>query len=519
MAVKRAFRWSTSRLAVLLCMVTAGLLWTSGVAWGALAEVTTGPASSITAHSATVSGTVNPEGQPVTVCRFEYGEGRSLGKSLPCSSNPGSGTEPVEVSVDLTGLRAARLYSYRIAVVNAAGAVYGETALFRTLSAPRVELEWATAVGDSTATMNALLQPNVFPTTYRFEYGTTTSYGTSIPIPDGNVGTEELVTVSQSLTGLQAGLTYHYRIVASNEQGTTEGRDAVFSTVQAPGLALPDPCPNASLRVGLSGNLPDCRAYEMVSPLDKNGSSVGGDGNFTAQSSLNGERAWYQADAGFADTVGSASNGPTLYLTSRGSNGWGTHALTPPSPPTSYQVPGFGTAALSFTGDLAHSLLFGYGLPGADPGTGAQNLYREDDLSRTLETVTLTSNPEPNKCNCVQNLEESTVVYSSDMGVVAFQTSADLSPEASGEATKLYEWNHGSLRVGGVLPGEVIPAGGSQGLAVSDDGSRILFVATPEGASASQLYMRKNGASTVWVSRSEVEPQPGTGRDQLRCCI
>jgi predicted lipoprotein with Yx(FWY)xxD motif len=73
-------------------------------------------------------------------------------------------------------------------------------------------------------------------THYRFEYGTTTSYGASVPVPDGDAGTQSIVTVAQTVTGLQPGTTYHYRLVASNAGGTGMSPDATFSigTAEAP---------------------------------------------------------------------------------------------------------------------------------------------------------------------------------------------------------------------------------------------------------------------------------------------
>jgi hypothetical protein len=90
-----------------------------------------------------------------------------------------------------------------------------------------------------------------------------------------------------------------------------------------------------------------------------------------------------------------------------------------------------------------------------------------------------------------------------------------------GHQSKLYEWAHGTLRLGGILPDGTIPAGGSRGAggkelidnhgSVSSDGSRVLFVSPTEGSSVPQLYMRKNGTSTVWLSRSwssTPDPEP-----------
>lgn len=87
----------------------------------------------------------------------------------------------------------------------------------------------ASAVGATGATLNGVVEPNGLPTTYRFEYGPTTSYGTSVPVPEGAVGTSGKV-VSQSITGLSPDLAYHYRLVATSSAGTSYGQDVGFST-------------------------------------------------------------------------------------------------------------------------------------------------------------------------------------------------------------------------------------------------------------------------------------------------
>ncbi|HXF32707.1 MAG TPA: hypothetical protein VN522_14425 [Solirubrobacterales bacterium] len=66
-------------------------------------------------------------------------------------------------------------------------------------------------------------------TTYHFEYGTTTAYGTSVPMPDATV-TPGITNVSQPVTGLAADTVYHYRLVSTNSEGTGLSEDGTFST-------------------------------------------------------------------------------------------------------------------------------------------------------------------------------------------------------------------------------------------------------------------------------------------------
>jgi hypothetical protein len=98
---------------------------------------------------------------------------------------------------------------------------------------PVVSTYFPSDVGISKATMNGAVNPDGEETTYRFEYGTSDAYGTSIPAPDGSVGSgSEPVEVSAELTDLTLGTTYHYRLVATNAEGTSYGADRTFAPSQ-----------------------------------------------------------------------------------------------------------------------------------------------------------------------------------------------------------------------------------------------------------------------------------------------
>src|SRR5205807_1842561 len=72
--------------------------------------VLTGTAASVTQTTATLAASVNSNGGNVTECRFEYGTSPSYGASAPCASLPGSATSPVEVSAQISGLKATTTY-------------------------------------------------------------------------------------------------------------------------------------------------------------------------------------------------------------------------------------------------------------------------------------------------------------------------------------------------------------------------------------------------------------------------
>jgi hypothetical protein len=80
------------------------------------------------------------------------------------------------------------------------------------------------------------VDPYGLDTHYRFEYGTTTSYGTSVPVPDADAGSAEgFVPVVQQVTGLQPATTYHFRLVATNSAGPRTSEDGAFTTPSGSG--------------------------------------------------------------------------------------------------------------------------------------------------------------------------------------------------------------------------------------------------------------------------------------------
>jgi len=81
------------------------------------------------------------------------------------------------------------------------------------------------------ATLRGVVNPEGSATTYRFEYGESTAYGTKTPSGGGSVsGYTTASTKSAAITGLQPSTRYHYRIVAESTAGTTYGGDRTFST-------------------------------------------------------------------------------------------------------------------------------------------------------------------------------------------------------------------------------------------------------------------------------------------------
>ena len=193
--------------------------------------VTTGPVTAIGPTTATVTGTVNPNGA-ATQWHVDYGTTTGYGSSTP-SVSVGSGASATAVSADLTGLKAGTTYHYRVVATNSGGTTNGADGLLTTSAAPQAVTGAASSVTTGSATLNGTVDPNGRATTWYFEYGTTTSYGTKTPAKDAGLGTSPL-SVSASVTGLTPGRTYHYRIVATSDAGTNTGSDQTFVTSTTP---------------------------------------------------------------------------------------------------------------------------------------------------------------------------------------------------------------------------------------------------------------------------------------------
>src|SRR6266566_4013637 len=89
------------------------------------------------------------------------------------------------------------------------------TGVATAATAPAATTAAATAIGASSATLNGTVTPNGSATTWYFEYGTSTGYGSKTAIGNAGSGTKP-TNVSKSISGLTAGTTYHFRLDATN---------------------------------------------------------------------------------------------------------------------------------------------------------------------------------------------------------------------------------------------------------------------------------------------------------------
>ncbi len=513
-------------------------------------DATLGQAKGVTTTSEVLHGTVNPDGVQVTSCRFEYGMG-AFTTSVPCTQTPGSGSAPVEVSATTNGLTANTPYQFRLVAENTNGKSVTSSTEFTTPSTPLIESESPRHVGYEGATIEAQINPMGSDTTYHVEYGPDASYGSSVPLSkDAAIGAgNEYVTVEQLLSELQASTTYHFRIVATNAYGTTHGADYVLNVPSVLANAA-DTCPNAAIRQTQQASLlPECRAYEMVSPVDKAGGNIAAQPRRT-QSAVDGNSIKYFSKVAFGDAIGSEDPGAE-YIAKRGEEGWSSHAINPEQGSVLFSTL-FPSSYLGASPDLSKGVFFGRTpVIGGHPNVEhVSNLYLRNDLQTPgvghyellSDSVTPLESPKGEETG---QAEITFDWASDDWSRILFETYRDLTAETKGmdpSLPKLYEWHSGKVEFAGVLPANACGTppclaaesiggsgaglgrafGGSEGPgfeghwdknAISANGSRIVFEAGPltqtlgeESDSYSaygDLYMRIDKTTTVQLNASE----------------
>ncbi|HVY97202.1 MAG TPA: hypothetical protein VHA54_09620 [Solirubrobacterales bacterium] len=275
------------------------------------------------------------------------------------------------------------------------------------------------------------------------------------------------------------------------------------------------PCANDGVRTGLSARLPDCRAYEMVSPGDKNSVDVFAGGYTRAASS--GDAVTFAALGAFAGAPASSVN---QYLARRGSAGWTTASINAPLTVSNRVFP-VEDLMEAFTSDLSRAVLRHYAPPSLAPGDteGFRNFYIRDDATGSYTTVT-NRGFEENVPGSGQGEIANFGAASADLDHVALSTpnGGTLVPGAPQEAAYLWSAGQG-IELVSIEPGTETPfvsagvgaGAGPQPGAVSDDGSRVVFSAPASSffPEPKQVYVRKDagtpGAETVRASA----PAPG----------
>jgi hypothetical protein len=485
-------------------------------------RASTEPFANVGAASATGEGRVYP-GTYETHWRFEY----ATGPGGPWTSGPGgtissveAGEKELQVEADLAGLGPSTTYYVRLFAENEPepGLIYTSTsapASFETAGGPAATTFATTALHGEVPRALGSVRPHGFDTHYHFQYVSQAQFTESLwtdaadgpELDAGGGGGEEssgvypTKVVGQDLPGLKAGETYDYRIIATSlspGESVAEGEPRTLTVPSPASVGPSEACPNQELRFGPSANLPDCRAYEQVTPVDKEGSlepfhyESG-----TSEGAVVGEDGDHLMLANTGVTWGHTTHdGSSPYFFSRTQGDWQMSSGSP-QPQTGIRAP----FAEIFSPDLTQfGFESGYF---TSPGNGES---REIEFGAGPPGGPYTTLAVPRK-----QAGRGWVAASEDFSKLILQVEDRelVQPRTTTQSgSDLYEYSDGQLRqvnLGvGTCGARIVSGHEEAGIAssrhaVSADGSRVFFEAVPGSncSAAPHLYVRVAGTETI----------------------
>ncbi len=192
--------------------------------------IVTNDATAITSSGATLNGSVTAANESVATS-FDWGLTNAYGSNIVATPTPITGNTATAMSASLSSLEPNQTYHFRAKGVYNATNGYGADKTFTTSAiAPTVVTLAATSVTATGATINGTVNANNASTTATFEYGLTTSYGTSVNATPNTITGYTATSVSFAITGLTPNTTYHFRVKGVNATGTSNGLDLTFTT-------------------------------------------------------------------------------------------------------------------------------------------------------------------------------------------------------------------------------------------------------------------------------------------------
>lgn len=357
---------------------------------------------------------------------------------------------------------------------------------------PPVQEEYATDVTSSSATLGAVLRPEGNDTTYHFEYGLTTGYGSSTPEGDAGSGTSG-VSVLIHLQGLSANTVYHYRVVATNSEGTMNGPDQTFTTQPA----------------GRGLTLLDNRQWELVSPPSKHGAGIRQIAETTLiQAADDGHAITYIVNS--PTELEPEGNAIVQVFSALGAGVWSSKDIATPHSAAVGPYANGGEYRF-FSPDLSLALVEQQGpfTPlSADATEDTEYVRRNAECEVSIDTcytalATAANTPPGTKFGDRGGTKPATgsanfVGATSDLTHVILSSTVPLTA-TPGDEGGLYEWVGGQLQLVSILPGDEggMPlndsslgynsSSGSDNIrnAISDDGSRVFW-----SSKAGNLYLR-----------------------------
>ena len=270
--------------------------------------VTTDPEGALAQTTAVLNGHVDNESAAGgSACSFqvtlESDPTYTSASTVPCTPTPVLNTANTAVTATATGLTANTKYIYRVVATSIGGTSNGSSEPFTTVVNPPAvtTTAGAAAIGQSTATVAGTVNPNSGNVSAcKVEYGTSTSYGSQAGCASLPGSGSSAVGVSAILSGLSAATTYHFRVVATNLGGTTDGADQTFTTAADTCATKASLCPPPSnaVKLGSAKQKGSTIALKVTVPgpgalvatgknLKKAKASAGGPGTLSLKLKLN----------------------------------------------------------------------------------------------------------------------------------------------------------------------------------------------------------------------------------------
>ncbi|HXB66156.1 MAG TPA: hypothetical protein VNV42_14900 [Solirubrobacteraceae bacterium] len=305
-----------------------------------------------------------------------------------------------------------------------------------------------------------------------------------------------------------------YRILAATLAAAAASLLFALCGATAPAWASSS-CPNEVFRTGPGANLPDCRAYELVSPPNKNGGQV--DGGFSIESepgpnqaAADGEAITYGSETTFTEADPGSSLTTTQYMSVRGPDGWSTKAITPRQALPGGIVDETNEAEdWSLFQGFTENLDFGYldanepaPVAGAPAGYYSPYLQDESDGAYTLlSSVTPPVQP-LGRADKTEGFQTQYAGMTEDGSHVIFEANDALTPGAAPGRVNLYEWSNGKLELVNVLPDGATEDGGSE--RITSKGPSLAFGAMTEESEAGPhsnfgRALSTNGTRAFWT--------------------
>jgi hypothetical protein len=460
------------------------------------AEATLEAATSVTATSAELHAKIDDKSFAPTNWRFQLSTGAcTTWVNAGISGTTAGNQSAAPVSGTKTGLEPNTEYCFRLLTNKGAGFVdvpSGVLHFTTPTEAPLISSVGAVAITDTSAYLAAEINPRNDATSYLFKYGTSPGLlGSETPLTAIGAGGSPLV-VAQPLSELSPGSDYYFKLFASNAAGEeSESAELSFHTRATP---LPPP---------------DHRAYEQVSPVDKNFGDAGVRNSAVA---WDGGAVMFQAVTGFGAPAGQIGFVATDYRSARTTVGWHTRWMGEPlcetdiglsigavaTPPLRGLSPNLNRAVIK------HAEGGSCPLPPLDPAAPlpGENLYLGD----------YTTSPVPYDLLTTQDPDGEYRGGSEDFNHVVYTSKVQQTPDAlAGNFDKVFDWHAGALDLVSKDTSDNPFATSSAVLqpalnSVSASGDRIFFQNPGSPGSClgnCELYLREDDSITYDVSESE----------------